>query len=99
MAQIDQVLKKIIHRMALHRHHGFPFKLVKLDVKERFWRMAVANEDVWKFCYVLLSLKYCKLLDDIKLVVPVAFKCAGVKVHRSFAQGRRLNGISWGDYD
>ena len=70
MAQLGQVVKKIMYLMALNRHHGLPFKFTKLDVKDGSWRMAVDNEDPWNFCYVLPSLKYCNLLDDIDLFVP-----------------------------
>ena len=59
MAQLGKVLKRIIYLMSLHRHHGLSFKFTKLYVKVGFWRMAVANEDAWSFCYVLPSLKYC----------------------------------------
>ena len=69
MAQLGQVVKRIIYLMALHRHHGMPFKLTKLDVKDGFWRTEVANEDAWNFCYVLPSLKYCKSMDDTDMVV------------------------------
>ena len=60
MAQLGQVVKKIIYLMELHRHHVLPYKFTKLDVSDGFWRMAVATEDAWNFCYVLQSLKYCK---------------------------------------
>ena len=70
MDQLGQVVKKIIYLMALHRHNGLPFKFAKLDVKYRFWRMTVANEDAWNFFHVLPSLKYCKSLDDLELVDP-----------------------------
>ena len=57
MAQLGLVIKRIIYTMALHRHHGLPFKCTKLDVKDGFWRMAVTDEDAWKFCYVIPSLQ------------------------------------------
>ena len=49
MTQLGQVVKIIIYLMALHRHFGLPFKFTKLDVKDGFWRMAVANKDSWNF--------------------------------------------------
>ena len=36
MAQLGLVIKRIIYTMALHRHHGLPFKCTKLDVKDGF---------------------------------------------------------------
>ena len=69
MAQLVQVVKIIIYLMELHIHHDLTFKFPKLDVKDGFWRMAVANSDAWNFCYVLPSLKYYNSIDDIDLVV------------------------------
>ena len=70
MAQLGQVIRRLIHHMAIHRHHGHSFKFAKLDVKDGFWRMAVSNEDAWNFCYVLPSLQDRSSLDDIEIVVP-----------------------------
>ena len=53
MVQLNQVLKQIIYHMALYRANVIPFKFTKLDVKDGFWRMAVADEDTWNFCYVI----------------------------------------------
>ena len=69
MSQLGQVVKRIIYLVALHRNHGLPFKFTKLDVKDGFWIMAVANEYACNFCYVLPSLKILDSMDDIKLVV------------------------------
>ena len=57
MVQLGKVVRQIIHLMAEHRHHGHPFKFAKLDVKDGFWRMAVADDNAWNFHYVLLSLQ------------------------------------------
>ena len=70
MAQPGQVVKRIIYLMAIHIHHGLPFKFSKLYFKDRFWRMVAANDDAWKLFYLLPSLKYCESMDDIGLVVP-----------------------------
>ena len=56
MVQPGKVVRRIIHLMAEHRHHGHPFKLAKLYIKYGFWRRAVADENAWDFCYVLTSL-------------------------------------------
>lgn len=69
MVQLGLVLKRIIHRMALNKQ-GLPFKFTKLDVKDGFWRMAVADENAWNFCYVLPSSKPLVSLDDTEIVVP-----------------------------
>ena len=73
MEQLGLVIKRIIYMMALHRHHGLPFKFTKLDFKDGFWRMAVTNEDAWNFCYVLLSLQPQQSLNEVELVVPNSF--------------------------
>ena len=70
MVQLGQFLKRIIYHMALYRANGIPFKFTKLDVKNGFWRMEVADEDAWNFCYVLPSLQPTILLDDDEIVVP-----------------------------
>ena len=87
MAQLGKFVKIIIYIMALHRHHGLPFKFAKVDVKDGFWRMAVANEYVWNFCYVILSLKYCKSLDDIMRVVPNSLLIGWCKSPPLFCSG------------
>ena len=70
MVQLGQFLKRIIYHMALYRANGIPFKFTKLDVKNGLWRMEVADEDAWNFCYVLPSLQPTILLDDDEIVVP-----------------------------
>ena len=45
MVQLGKGVRRIIHLMAEHWHHGHPFKFAKLDVKDGFWRMAVADDD------------------------------------------------------
>ena len=70
-AQLGLVIKRIIYTMVLHIHHGLPFKFIKLDVKDRFWRMAVTNEDAWNFYYVLPSLQPQQLDGtSISLLLP-----------------------------
>ena len=41
VVQLGKVSKRIIQLMAEHRHHEHPFKFTKLDVKDRFWQMAI----------------------------------------------------------
>ena len=98
-AQLGQVAKRIIYLMVLHRDHGPPFKLTKLEVMDGFWRTAVANEYAWNVCYVLTSLKYCKSMDDIELVVPNSLQMGWCKSPPFLNQDQRLHGISWIDYD
>ena len=70
MVQLGLVMKRLIYYMERNRHHGLQFKFTKLDVKDGFWRMAVADGDAWNFCYVLPSLVSGLSLDDVELDVP-----------------------------
>ena len=69
MSQLGYVVKRIIHCMEAQQNFNLPFKFAKLDVKDGFWRIAVADADTWNFCYVLPSLTHCTSLDDIEIVV------------------------------
>ena len=87
MAQLGQVAKIIIYLMALNRHHGLTFKFTKIDAKDGFRRMEVSNEDAWNFCYFLPSLKDCKLMDDIEMVVPNSLQMSWYKSPPLFCSG------------
>ena len=103
MAQLGKVVRRIIQLMAEQQHHGHPFKFTKLDVKDGFWRMAVANDDAWNFCYVLPSLQERKSLDDIEIVVPNSlqmgwcesppFFCSGSETARDIMETMRLQDL------
>ena len=87
MAQLGQVVRRLIHQMAIHRHHGHVFKFAKLDVKDGFWRMAVSDEDAWNFCYVLPSLQKRTSLDDVEIVVPNSLQMGWCKSPPFFCSG------------
>ena len=103
MVQLGKVVRRIIHMMAEHRHHGHPFKFAKLDVKDGFWRMAAADDDAWNFCYVLTSLQEQKSLDDVEIVVPnnlqmgwcesPPFFCSGSETARDHMKTIRLHDL------
>ena len=67
MVQLGQVVKRLIHLMATHRHHGHVFKFAKLNVKDSFWQMAVSDDCAWNFCYVLPSLQLDSRLTTMRL--------------------------------
>ena len=100
MAQLGLVITPIIYTMALHRHHGLPFKFMKLDVKDGFWQMAVTNENAWNFCYILPSLQPQQSLNEVELVVPSSlqmgwcesppFFCSGSETARDLMEKLRL---------
>ena len=103
MVQLRKVVCRIIHMMAEHGHHCHPFKFTKLDVKDTFWRMAVADNNAWNFCYVLLSLQERKLLEDVEIVVPNSlqmgwcesppFFCSGSETARNLMKTIRLHDL------
>ena len=57
MSQLGFCLNRIVATMADNFDPDKPFMFTKLDIKDGFWRMRVANEDAWHFCYVLPTLK------------------------------------------
>ena len=87
MAQLEHVLKRIVHTMATHLDANMPFQFAKLDLKDRFQRMAVSNEDAWNFCYVLPTLKQDIDLDDVELVVPNSLQMGWYKSPPFFCSG------------
>jgi hypothetical protein len=70
MAELGNVLLRIINAMAKHHNPNFPFAFSKCDIKDGFWRMVVSHEDAWNFCYVLPGNNKNTPLDDIQIVVP-----------------------------
>ena len=70
MVQLGQCLKRIIHTLATNYNPHQPFAFAKIDIKDGFWRMMVAEKDAWNFCYVLPSLTPDQALDDAEIVVP-----------------------------
>ena len=70
MSQLGFCLNRIVATMADNFDPDKPFMFTKLDIKDGFWRMRVANEDAWHFCYVLPTLKKNIKESEIELVVP-----------------------------
>ena len=87
IVQLGLALKRIIHVMVAHRGHGRPFKFAKVDVKDDFWQMAVANDDAWNFSYVLPSIKENTSIDDIKILVPNSLQMGWCKRPPFFCLG------------
>ena len=69
MAELGNVLTRIIHTMAQNFDPSHPFAFSKQDIKDGFWRLVVSKEDAWNFCYVLPAPKGTPL-DDLEIVVP-----------------------------
>jgi hypothetical protein len=70
MAELGNVLKRIVHTMAVHYNPTSPFAFSKNDIKDGFWRMVVNHNDAWNFCYVLPDKLPCTNIDNINIVVP-----------------------------
>ena len=71
MIQLGNCIKRLVATLADNYDPDKPFYFAKLDIKDGFWRMAVADEDAWNFCYVLPpDQPGTTKLDDIKIVVP-----------------------------
>ena len=49
MGQLGSALKCNIALMADNFDPSHPFKLTKLDIKDRFWQMPVNNKAAWNF--------------------------------------------------
>ena len=96
MGQLGSVVKRIVATMADHYDPGKPFMFTKLDIKDRFWRMAVSNEAAWNFCYVLPSNNKDLPLEDTMIVVPNSLQmgwtesppcfCAGTETARDLME-------------
>ena len=70
MAELGQVLKRIIEIMAKNYDLNHPFLFSKCDIKDGFWRLKVNTEDAWNFCYVLPPTEKNTPIDDLLIVVP-----------------------------
>ena len=53
MAQLGDVLWRLLYTLAENYDVEKPFVFTKLDVKDGFWRLSVNNDDAWNFCHVL----------------------------------------------
>ncbi len=70
MAELGQVVRRIICFMAEHYDAQRPFKFAKIDIKDGFWRMVVAPEDAWHFCYAIPPASPTEDILDSLIVVP-----------------------------
>ena len=56
--------------MATNYDPNHCFVFAKMDIKDRYWRMRVAEEDAWNFCYILPTQYPVTFIDEINFVVP-----------------------------
>ncbi len=74
MAELGQVVRRIISLLAKHCDPAHPFKFAKIDIKDGFWRMVVSEDDAWNFCYAIPPASNTDDLLDTLLVVPTALQ-------------------------
>lgn len=96
MAELGQVVQRLIITMADNYNPDRPFKFTKIDIKDGFWRMAVSDDDAWNFCYVIPPEEDSEPLEDRLIVVPNAlqmgwresppFFCAATETARDVIQ-------------
>lgn len=97
MAQLGQVLPRIINTYATLPQDRGPIMAVKWDIKDGFWRVAVHKEAEEEFGYPLPKLSPD---EDTYIVIPVAlqmgwtssppFFCAATETGRDLAEWFRL---------
>jgi hypothetical protein len=96
MAELGNVLKRIVFAMSNNYNLQNPFVFSKCDIKDGFWRMVTSHSDAWNFCYVLPAKTKKTPLDDIEIVVPHSlqmgwcesppFFCAATETGRDIIQ-------------
>ena len=72
MAELGNVLRRIIHILCENFNVELPFKFAKVDIKDGFWRLAVSEDDAWHFCYSVPPASKDEPLDERSIVVPTA---------------------------
>ena len=75
--------------MAIHHKKHKPFLFAKLDIKDRFWRMAVGDKAAWNFCYVLPSITPTSSIDNICIMVPNSLQMGWCKSPPFFCLGTK----------
>jgi hypothetical protein len=74
MANLGDVLRRIINMMASNHNLEQPFVFAKVDIKDGFWRLVINPKDAWNFCYVLPRHSKLTPLDDTQIVVPTCLQ-------------------------
>ena len=75
MGPLGSCFRRLVATMADNYDQETPFYFAKLDVKDGFWRMVVAEDDAWNFAYVLPSTNPSQTdIMETELVVPAALQ-------------------------
>ena len=100
MQQLGKVLPRIIYALATLPTSQGPILMMKADIKDGFWRIAVPAEEEYNFAYVLPQLGPFNP-DDIQIVIPSALQmgwtssppifCAATETARDVAEALRTH--------
>lgn len=95
MFELGNVIPRLVHAMATTADQHTPFRFMKIDLKDGYWRMVVNETDAWNFAYVLPKIHPSA---PTELVVPTsiqmgwsespAFFCAATETARDLAEQR-----------
>jgi hypothetical protein len=93
MAELGNVLPRLIYAVATAPNAQGPILFSKLDIKDGYWRMVVPEDDEWNFAYVLPKLSPD---EPTQLVIPSslqmgwcdspAYFCAASETARDVAE-------------
>jgi len=98
MAQLGKVLPRLFYALATLPDSKGPILMMKADIKDGFWRIAVSEGEAHNFAYVLPQLPG-DTSDDIQIVIPSALQmgwtssppifCAATETARDVAETLR----------
>jgi hypothetical protein len=71
MFELENIIPWIIWTMALFKDTTTTFMSTKVNLKDRYWQMAVNKVDAWNFAYVLQG---AGSNDPVQLVIPNALQ-------------------------
>lgn len=99
MTQLGKVLPRLIYALATLPQSKGPILMMKADIKDGFWRMAVPPEEAHNFAYVLPQLPN-DTAAQAQIVIPSALQmgwtsspplfCAATETARDVAEALRL---------
>ena len=94
MAELGQVVRRMISTLANNYDPNKPFKFAKVDIKDGFWRMVVSSENAWNFCYTIPRDEDDNNILNTKIVVPTALQMGWKESPRTFARPQRQHETS-----
>ena len=99
MTQLGKVLPRLIYHLATLPQDQGPVMMMKADIKDGFWRIAVPTDEEFNFAYVLPQVEGSQSEADIQIVIPSALQmgwtsspplfCAATETARDVAEQLR----------